>query len=56
MKRAAQITSFLALGATLLPPVLFFADKLDLAQTQLCLLVAALAWFVSAPFWMEHKA
>ena len=56
MKRAAQIVSFLALGATLASPVLFFLDKLDLAQTQLCLAAATLAWLLTAPFWMEHKA
>jgi len=56
MKHVLQIISYLALALTLLPPVLFFADKLELSQTKLWMLVAALGWFATAPFWMEHKA
>jgi len=56
MKRILQIISYLALALTLLPAVLFFADKLELSQARLCMLAAALGWFVTAPFWMEHKA
>ncbi len=56
MKRVAQIASVAALAATAIGPMLFFYDRLDLDQTQLCLLSGALIWFLSAPFWMEHKA
>ena len=56
MKRIAQIISYVALVATLLPAVLFFADKLDLPSTKLWMLVAALVWFAATPLWMEHKA
>jgi hypothetical protein len=56
MKRAAQIISYLALAATLLPAVLFFADRLDLATARLWMLAAALVWFVVTPLWMEHRA
>ena len=56
MKRIAQIISYLALAATLLPTVLFFTDKLELPATKLCMLVAALVWFIATPLWMEHKA
>ena len=56
MKRILQIISYLALALTLLPAVLFFADKLELPQAKLSMLAAALGWFVTAPFWMEHKA
>ncbi len=56
MKRIAQIISYVALAATLLPAVLFFADRIELPLAQLWLLVAALVWFATAPFWMEHKA
>ena len=56
MKRAAQIASLAALAATMAGPTLFFYDRLNLSQTQLCLALAALLWFLSAPFWMEHKA
>jgi len=56
MKRILQIISYLALALTLLPAVLFFADKLELPQAKLAMLAAALGWFMTAPFWMEHKA
>ena len=56
MKRILQIISYLALALTLLPAVLFFADKLELHQAKLWMLAAALGWFATAPFWMEHKA
>ena len=56
MKRAAQIISYLALVATLLPAVLFFADRIGLPLAKAWMLIAALVWFVTAPLWMEHKA
>jgi hypothetical protein len=56
MKRIAQILSALALVATIAPPCLFFADKLDLGPTKQWLLAATVLWFVATPFWMEHKA
>ena len=56
MKRILQIISYLALALTLLPAVLFFADRLELSQAKLWMLAAALGWFATAPFWMEHKA
>lgn len=56
MKRLAQLLSALALVGTLVPPLLFFADALDLVATQQWLLGAAILWFAATPFWMEHKA
>ncbi len=56
MKRLAQIISYLALLATLLPALLFFADKLELPMAKTSMLAAAVVWFVATPFWMEHKA
>ncbi len=56
MKRAAQALSYLALLATLLPAALFFADKLELPAAKAWMLGAALVWFLTTPFWMEHKA
>ena len=54
-KLILQALSACALTATLLPPLLFFAGKLTLAQIQPWMLLGTLAWFASAPFWMEHK-
>ena len=56
MKRIAQIISYLALAATLLPAVLFFADQIELPLVKVWMLAAALVWFVATPLWMEHKA
>jgi hypothetical protein len=56
MKRIAQIISYSALAATLLPAVLFFTDAMTLPTARVCMLVAALVWFVATPLWMEHKA
>lgn len=56
MKRIAQVISWVALVATLVPPCLFFADKLPLDATKQWLLGAAIVWFIATPFWMEHKA
>ena len=55
MKRFAQLVSGFALAGTLVPPCLFFADRMDLAEMQRWMLVAALLWFVATPYWMEHR-
>ncbi len=56
MKTSTQVLSWLALAATLLPSLLFFAGRIDLSQVNTWMLVATIAWFVTTPFWMEHKA
>ena len=56
MKRIAQVISYLALAATLLPALLFFAGHLELPLVKVWMLAAALVWFVATPLWMEHKA
>ena len=56
MKRLAQIISYLALAATLLPPVLFFLGRMVLPAVQAWMLAAAIVWFIATPLWMEHKA
>jgi hypothetical protein len=55
MKTIARTLSFAALGFTLAPACLFLADKITLPQAQFCMLIAAIAWFATAPLWMEHK-
>ncbi len=55
MKLVAQILSAIALTGTIGPAVLFFADRLDLAQAQRWMLIASMLWFITAPIWMEHK-
>jgi hypothetical protein len=52
MRLVLQFVSWAALGATAFAPVLFLAGQLSLPNTKLLLLVATLAWFATAPFWM----
>jgi len=56
MKRVAQIISWLGLAATLVPPILFFADRVELPAVKAWMLAGAVIWFSATPFWMEHKA
>jgi hypothetical protein len=55
MKSIAQIISWLALAGTIVPPLLFMADKLPLPQVKAWMLVATILWFVATPIWMERK-
>jgi hypothetical protein len=51
---ATRIVSWLALAGTILPAVLFVNDRMTLSRMQLWMLVATVAWFASAPTWMER--
>ncbi len=55
IKKVAMPVSFLALGATLLFPILFAAGAIGLETMMGGMLPAALLWFASAPLWMERK-
>jgi len=53
MKSAARVVSFLALAATIAPPVMFAIDRLTLDQTKIGMLAATIVWFATAPLWMD---
>ena len=53
MKRAAQAVSLAALAGTMLPPVLFFAGRMDIEAMKWAMLVATVAWFAATPLWMK---
>lgn len=53
MKKIAQVISALALLTTVLPSLLFFADRISQPQAKSWMLASAVAWFLSAPLWME---
>lgn len=55
MKMTARVVSALALAATILPSLLFFAGRLSLAQTKTWMLIAMVMWYLSAPLWMHIK-
>lgn len=52
MQTAAKIIAPLALVGTILPPVLYLFQALGDAPMKGIMLVAAIAWFAAAPFWM----
>jgi len=54
MKRAAQLVSLAALVGTILPPVLFFAGRMDIEMMKWMMLVATVAWFAATPLWMKR--
>lgn len=55
MRTLAQLLSALALGATIVPAGLYFADALAFGALQTWMLAAATLWFAATPFWMERK-
>lgn len=56
MRTALKILAFAALVGILAMAAAFFTDVLTLPRAQAGMLICTVAWFVSAPFWMEHKA
>lgn len=53
MNAVAKILAPLALVATLLPPVLYLFKAMGEGSMKLTMLVAAIVWFATAPFWMK---
>lgn len=49
----AKVVGLAALGGTIIPPALFMMGSLSHGLMQTIMLVAAVAWFASAPFWMR---
>ena len=54
MRASTRLVSWLALAGTILPPVLFFVDRMNLDQAKLWMLVATVAWFAATPVWMDR--
>ena len=55
MKLIAQVVSWLALAATLVPSVLYLSGNVDLSQVKNWMLAATVVWFVAVPWWMGRK-
>lgn len=55
MIAVARLVSWLALAATIVPAMLFLNDRMTLDRTQLWMLVATIAWFATAPLWMDRR-
>jgi hypothetical protein len=54
VRLAARLVSLAALVATIAPPVLYFYGHMELDATKSWMLVAAIAWFVATPVWMDR--
>jgi hypothetical protein len=53
MNAIAKFLAPLALVGTILPPVLFLFKMVNEGTMKLTMLIAAVAWFATAPFWMK---
>ena len=50
-----KIISFLGLGLTVVPAFLVFAGSIDWRTHAVLMMIGALLWFLSAPFWMHGE-
>ena len=55
MKAFAKILGPLALAATMVPPLLFMFKVMSEGPMKTTMLVAAVAWFIAAPFWLKGE-
>ena len=55
MIKFARSVAILALVGTIAPPLLFLFHRIEDGPMKAIMLVASIAWFVSAPFWLHEK-
>jgi NCS1 family nucleobase:cation symporter-1 len=53
LSHIARAVGLLALAGTIVPPMLFMAAAVPLPTVKAVMLVAAVAWFAAAPWWMK---
>ena len=56
MKLVLKVISYIALAVLIVPPVLVYLQKMELATCKHWMLVGTVGWFALAPFWMDRKA
>jgi hypothetical protein len=56
MKALARAVSALALLGILGPPLLYLAGRAELGSVHGWMLAATVAWFASAPVWMNQES
>ncbi len=56
MKTLLKIVSLVGLLLTIVPAFLVFAGTLTLTTHYTLMLIGAVLWFVSAPFWMLKRS
>jgi len=55
MKLVLKIISYIGIGLTIIPSILFLMDKIELPQLKLYMLIGVFVWFGSAVFWVGKK-
>ena len=55
MKSMLKIGSLIGLMMTILPPVLFFLGKMEMASMKFWMGIGMVLWLVTAPFWINKK-
>jgi hypothetical protein len=52
---AAKTVSFVALAATIVPSLLYFAGTINLDAVKVVGLLGTVLWFVTTPLWMGRQ-
>ncbi len=55
MKPIAKIVSLVALGAVVIPCLLFFAGMTSLNTVKTLALIGTVLWFIATPMWMGRE-
>jgi hypothetical protein len=55
MTNLAKIVSLVALAATIVPSLLYFAGAMDHAAVKWATLAGTAVWFIATPLWMGRK-
>ncbi len=55
MTTLLRFVSYIALSLTILPSILYLGGRMTLDATKLFMLIAAVVWFATTPFWMDKE-
>ena len=55
MNAFLKIISLIGLVLTMVPPILIFLGEIDLNDTKMYMAIGMVAWFASAPFWVNKN-
>lgn len=55
MKSIAFPVGILALAGSIVPPVLFLLQKIEVDPMKNIMLISTFVWFITAPMWMKSE-
>ena len=55
MNLLLKLLSYIGLGLTIIPAIVYFNGGLDTEQYKLMATVGMVLWFVTAPFWINKS-